>query len=48
MRVSSAVLFSDTVLQQGMAGFLRYPMRVRDFRRFGYTDVLNLPGVVDE
>ncbi|MBK7022726.1 MAG: peptide deformylase [Sulfuritalea sp.] len=25
-----------------------YPMRVRDFRRFGYTDVLNLPGVVDE
>lgn len=25
-----------------------YPMRVRDFRRFGYTDVLNIPGVVDE
>ena len=25
-----------------------YPMRVRDFRRFGFTDVLNIPGVVDE
>lgn len=25
-----------------------YPMRVRDFRRFGFTDVLNLPGVVED
>lgn len=25
-----------------------YPMRIRDFRLFGFTDVLNLPGVVDE
>ena len=25
-----------------------YPMRVRDFRRFGYADVLNIPGVIDE
>ena len=25
-----------------------YPMRVRDFRRFGFTDVLNLSDVVDE
>ena len=23
-----------------------YPMRIRDFRRFGFTDVLNLPGAV--
>ena len=25
-----------------------YPMRVRDFRRFGFTDELNLPGVVED
>ena len=25
-----------------------YPMRVRDFRRFGFTDVLNIPGVAEE
>jgi peptide deformylase len=25
-----------------------YPMRVRDFRLFGFTDVLNVPGIVDE
>ena len=25
-----------------------YPMRVRDFRLFGFTDVLNIPCVVDE
>ena len=25
-----------------------YPMRVRDFKRFGFTDVLNVPGVADE
>ena len=25
-----------------------YPMRIRDFTRFGFTDVLNLPGVVED
>ena len=25
-----------------------YPMRIRDFRLFGFTDVLNIPGVADE
>ena len=25
-----------------------YPMRIRDFSLFGFTDVLNIPGVVDE
>lgn len=25
-----------------------YPMRMRDFRRFGFTDVMNLPGVVED
>jgi peptide deformylase len=25
-----------------------YPMRIRDFRLFGYTDVLNIPGIADE
>ena len=25
-----------------------YPMRVRDFRLFGFADVLNIPGVADE
>ena len=25
-----------------------YPMRVRDFARFGFTDVLNIPGIADE
>jgi peptide deformylase len=25
-----------------------YPMRIRDFRRFGFTDVLNIPGVADD
>lgn len=25
-----------------------YPMRVRDFRLFGFTDVLNIPDVADE
>ena len=25
-----------------------YPMRIRDFRLFGFADLLNIPGVVDE
>jgi peptide deformylase len=25
-----------------------YPMRIRDFRRFGFTDVLSIPGVAEE
>jgi peptide deformylase len=25
-----------------------YPMQIRDFRLFGFTDVLNIPGVADE
>jgi peptide deformylase len=25
-----------------------YPMRIRDFRRFGFTDVLDIQGIVDE
>ncbi|MCX7167283.1 MAG: peptide deformylase [Rhodocyclales bacterium] len=25
-----------------------YPMRIRDFSRFGFTDVLNIPGIADE
>lgn len=48
MRVSQAHRIRDIQQPQGMAGFLRYPMRMRDFRRFGFTDVLNLPGVVEE
>ena len=31
-----------------MARLISYPIPVRDFRRFGYTDVLNIPGVVEE
>lgn len=48
MRVSQAQRFSNSQQPQGIAGFLRYPMRVRDFRLFGFTDVLNIPGVADE
>ncbi|MDK9705124.1 MAG: hypothetical protein OEL20_18525 [Sulfuritalea sp.] len=48
MRVSQAQRITDSQQPQGIAGFLHYPMRVRDFRRFGFTDVLDVPGVVDE
>ena len=48
MRVSLAHRFIDSQMQQGIAGFLRYPMRVRDFKRFGFVDALNLPGIVEE
>ena len=48
MRVSEAQRFSDRQQPQGTAGYIRYPMRIRDFSRFGFTDVLNIPGIADE
>jgi hypothetical protein len=37
-----------TYIASGIDRLIHYLMRVRDFRRFGFTDVLNIPGVVDE
>lgn len=37
----------NAVLERAFRAIL-YPMRVMDFTRFGFTDVLNVPGVVDE
>lgn len=48
MRVSATATLTEWQKQRGTAGYIRYPMRVRDFRRFGFTDVLNIPGVIEE
>lgn len=48
MRVLPTETLTDSQHQKGTAGYILYPMRMRDFSRFGFTDVLNLPGVADE
>lgn len=40
MRVSQSQLLGYSQQQKGTAGYIRYPMRVRDFTRFGFIEEL--------